>query len=573
VLARAQGIVVAVLALVLAAPAAHAADPITPLRDVHRGLRCTARTVVQGTDIASFDVEVLDVVAGADVNGGALILVRVSGPAVAGTGVAEGFSGSPVYCPDAQGRIGNAGAISATVGQYGEDVALVTPIEQMLGLALHPPSGVRRAPKLLKTAHPLAAPLTIAGLAPPLRRAVQREAARHHRAIVAAPLGPVGSFAPQPLVPGATVSVMLSSGAVTAGAVGTVTYRDGDRLYAFGHPLQGAGRRSLMVGDGYVFAVIGNPLDVEEATSYKLAAPGHVLGTFSNDALAGMVGSVGAPPPSVPVTVTVRDRDRHRTLRQRTDVADETDVGNPSGTSSLEAVAPFAVAQAVVSAYDGAPAEETGQLCLHVRLREARAPLRFCKRYVLEGSIGEDELPPLALAMGGDVEQALAVIASARFARLHVTEVTAGVTIARGLRLATILDAQAPRRVRRGHTAPVRLRVRVAHGPLRTIRFRIAIPSDARKGAHALLLSGTPAGAEAGDSDSGEAGSMLAALLGLGGDGGPPPPESVEEIAALFGGLGAFDGVTARLTGERWHAYRDPRMRLDGSAAVELRVG
>src|SRR6185436_10605247 len=82
------------------APGAWARDPITPLSDVHRGLLCTGRTVVQGTTISEFDVEVLDVVADQD-GTGARILVRVSGPAVAASGIASGFSGSPVYCPDA----------------------------------------------------------------------------------------------------------------------------------------------------------------------------------------------------------------------------------------------------------------------------------------------------------------------------------------------------------------------------------------------------------------------------------------------------------------------------------------
>ncbi|MGB2710351.1 MAG: hypothetical protein WBC33_02460, partial [Conexibacter sp.] len=151
----------------MAAQSASARDPITPLRDVHRGLQCTALTVVHGTEISSFDVDVLDVVAGLD-GGGARILVHVSGPAVAASGIASGFSGSPVYCAGATGAIGNAGAISATVGQYGNDVGLVTPIEEMLGLDVRPPSGVRRAPRLLRAARPLASPLTISGLAPSL---------------------------------------------------------------------------------------------------------------------------------------------------------------------------------------------------------------------------------------------------------------------------------------------------------------------------------------------------------------------------------------------------------------------
>ena len=566
-LARASGLLLAPLALAFVAPAARAADPITPLSDVHRGAHCTASTVVQGTTISSFDVDVLDVVADTD-GTGPKILVHVSGPAVAGTGVAEGMSGSPVYCPDAQGRIGNAGAISATVGQFGEDVALVTPIQELLGLPLKPPSGVRIAPKLLRAVHPLAAPLTVAGLAPSLAHALSGQARRHGRTLIAAPAGPLGTFAPQSLVPGASVSTMMSTGAVAAGAIGTVTYRDGSKVYAFGHPLDGAGRRALLLGDGYVFTVIGNPLDTPDSTSYKLAAPGHVLGTLSDDALDGIVGSVGAPPRTIPVTVAVRDRDRHRTLVQRTQVADETDVGNPDGSSALTQVAPIAVAQAVVSAYDGNPADETGGLCLTVKVREAHAPFHFCKRYVLHGTIDAEDPPPLALAMANDVTSATSTIDGTRFARLHVTAVTANVSIARGLQLATIVDVRGPRRARAGHTIPVALVVRVVDGPLRTIRFRVGIPDDVHKGPHALLLAGTGLGA-GGDGGSGPLGALLA-LLGIGDSSGRA--QSVDDVAGTIAELAGFDGVNARIGDDRFPVYRDPRMRIDGDGVLLVRV-
>ena len=568
--ARRALLAAALIAAALAAPA-QARDPITPLSDIHRGLHCTALTVVQGTEITSFDVDVLDVIA--DQGGsGARILVHVSGPAVAGTGLAEGFSGSPVYCPDANGVVGNAGAISATVGQYGEDVGLVTPIEQMLGLRVHPPSSVRTAPKLLHAARPLVTPLVVSGLAPSLAQWVQRIAAAHGRAVLTTAAGPLGTFLPQPLVPGASVSVLLSSGAVVAGGVGTVTYRDGATLYAFGHPMDGAGRRALMLGDAYVFAVIGNPIGLPPLASYKLAAPGHVLGTLSNDAQNGIAGTLGASPPTIPVTVTVRDRDLHRTLRQRTAIADETDVGNPTGSSGLSQVAPLAIAQAVTTAFDGAPGTETGQLCLHVSIRELKGLLHLCKRYVVSGGIDPSTPPPLGLLMANDASDAIGEVDAARFARLHVTGLTAGVTIERGLRLATILDARGPRTVRPGHTARIALLVRVVRGPLKTIHVKLAIPSDARGGLQAIRLSGASVeGTDGGDTGSGALAALLS-VLGDSGGSGPGDAQSPAELAAAFGDLGGYDGVTARIGGESWPVYRDPHMRLDGNAMLLVRV-
>ena len=83
-------------ALAFAAPA-QAGDPIMPLSQVHRGMHCTGYSVVQGTDISSFHADVIDVVSsGGSDTGEPAILIQASGPAVDATGIAEGFSGSPI---------------------------------------------------------------------------------------------------------------------------------------------------------------------------------------------------------------------------------------------------------------------------------------------------------------------------------------------------------------------------------------------------------------------------------------------------------------------------------------------
>ena len=133
--------------------------PIMPLSAVQPGMNCTAETVVQGTPITPVAVHVIAVVQAP--GEGPRILIQASGRAVDSTGIAEGFSGSPVYCPDSFGTMENAGAISEGIGQYGNNVALVTPIEQILGEPVSPPSS---APRLAVKPRPLAAPLTVGGL-------------------------------------------------------------------------------------------------------------------------------------------------------------------------------------------------------------------------------------------------------------------------------------------------------------------------------------------------------------------------------------------------------------------------
>src|SRR4051812_25504495 len=163
--------------MLVAAPAADAADPVVPLSQVKPGMRCTGLSVIKGTAISSFNVDIVDVIAAETGLSGPRILIRVSGPAVDETGIGPGFSGSPIYC---DGR--NAGAISEGLGEYGNHVALATPIEDMIrDRPPQPSSAARHDRALLRAARPLATPLTVSRLTG-RAAALVREAA--HRAPV-----------------------------------------------------------------------------------------------------------------------------------------------------------------------------------------------------------------------------------------------------------------------------------------------------------------------------------------------------------------------------------------------------
>ena len=539
-----------------------------PLSQVHSGMDCIGETVVQGTTITSFGVHVIDVVQ--DATEGPRILISVSGPAVDRTGVAEGFSGSPVLCDDGTGTLRTIGAVSETIGDYGNRVALATPIEQMLGEPLSPPSG---APRLSIRGRPLLGPLMVGGLSPALSTLVARAGRRVGRTIITAPASAAVDFPAQSLVPGASVSTMYATGGISLGAVGTVTYRDGSTVYAFGHPLDDVGRRSLMLGDAYVYYVVNNPEGVL-ATSYKLAAPGHVLGTLTSDTPNAVIGGVGAGPRAVPVDVTARDLDTGRRLTLHSDVADETDIGNPLGSSLVSTVAPVAVAQAATAIYNGTPADETGRMCLAVAVRETKAPLRFCNRYVsspVPGGAGS--LPPmLALFSSTDASSAFALLDAESFAQLHVTHVTATLDAQRGLKQATIVSGHAPRRVRAGQRVTIHLTVRRYRAALRTISFRVRIPAQA----HGRLVARIAAASSLTSADA-LANALVSALFGGGVSSGPDGSGgAVKTIAALrrqFAGVGHYDGLLVHFGRRKArHAFRDPSLLVAGQVKLVFRV-
>ena len=547
--------------------------PIMPLSAVQPGMICTGETVVQGTTISSFHVHVIDVVQAP--GEGARILIQASGPAVDSTGIAEGFSGSPVYCPDAFGVMRNAGAISEGIGQYGNSVALVTPIEQMLGEPVDPRSS---APRLAVKPTPLLSPLTVAGLSPALFGMLERAGARVGRVVVdaPAPTGTATGFPVQQLVPGASVAAGYSSGAVAMGSVGTVTYVNGKTVYAFGHELDGAGRRSLLLQDAYVYYVVNNP-DPTVAPSYKLALPGHTVGLLSSDTPNAVVGEVGPPPPSVPVHVTAHDLDTGRSISLDTQVPDETGVGLPLGASQVDAIAPLEVAQAATQIYNGPPAAESGRMCLRIYLRKSRTPLGFCNRYVGAGSPGDagSSPPALASAAGADVASAFGDLEQVDFAALRIERVTADLDAARGLREAAIVSAHAPERVHAGQVVRVRLLVRVYRGGLLRLNFLLRIPAGAR-GPIVVGIHGPPAPSAAAPGAPSLPGALTAALGGPGT--GPPPPgmtpiSSLPTLRRAIAGIANYDGLYANLPGHVMRrVYRNRSLLITGRTLLPFVV-
>ena len=124
---RFGALILVCLVWLLALPAAAvAAVPLMPLSEVRVGAQGVARTVIAGTRIEEFGVEVLGIMKNKGAVGD-LILVRTYGDVIdrAG-GVAQGMSGSPVFI---DGRL--IGAIGYGWSLTDQRTAMVTPIQDM----------------------------------------------------------------------------------------------------------------------------------------------------------------------------------------------------------------------------------------------------------------------------------------------------------------------------------------------------------------------------------------------------------------------------------------------------------
>ncbi len=326
------------------------APELFALEDLRPGMKGVARTVFSGTDTQEFGVEILGVLPGFPGPRQSAIIAKLSGSNVDRTGVFAGMSGSPVYI---DGKI--VGAIAFSFPFSKEPIAGITPIKQMIDLfnkgseenqrpkepravSFAQLASVEWKPELPKpaiTGAPLLAPVSagspllpllgqqMAPIATPLvfGGITQESLSIFAPQLLANGLLPVsgvgGSAAITPLAevnantfpPGSSISVQLVRGDYSLAAAGTVTMRDGDRIYAFGHPFLSLGASDMPMTESSVVTVIPNANN-----SFKLSVPGRMVGSIAQDRASGIFGLLGQAPKMIPVKVNLHtSRDRTET--------------------------------------------------------------------------------------------------------------------------------------------------------------------------------------------------------------------------------------------------------------------
>lgn len=320
-----------------------------PVSEIKEGMTGTARTVFRGSEPEEFSVEILGVVPGAIGPKQDMIIGRLSGGNAERTSVFAGMSGSPVYI---DGKL--VGAISYSFPFSKEPICGITPIKQMIDIFEHnqnqklkpvQPRAFSFAelalnswrPVLPKNAavlnsvlsggtgsaaavagqsfQPIATPLTFSGFSPETLNVFAPQLMSAGLLPVAgaggaARITPLKEATDNTLLGGTSVSMQLMRGDYSLAASGTVTMRDSDKIYAFGHPFLNLGTSDLPMSESHVVTVIPNLNN-----SFKLAVPDAMVGSMTQDRATGVFGNLGVSPKMVPVKLNLEtSRNNQETL-------------------------------------------------------------------------------------------------------------------------------------------------------------------------------------------------------------------------------------------------------------------
>ncbi len=482
-----------------------------PLEEVRTGQKGVARTVFAGAEPEEFTLEVLGVLPGFPAPRKSVIIARLAGAQVERTSVFAGMSGSPVYI---DGKL--VGAIAYAFPFSKEPIAGITPIKQMIemfeqgrqssegrdkmgflrepravsysqlagadwksplpqgqqnGVSFVAPvaSGSPLAALLGQQFAPIATPLVFNGFSP---QAVAQFGPQLQTAGLmpvsgiggASGITPLGKVTEQTLAPGTSVSVELVRGDYSVAASGTVTHRDGDRVYAFGHPFLSLGTADMPMSESSVVTVIPNTLN-----SFKLATAGQMVGSISQDRSTGIYGRLGQAPKMVPVTINLHtSRDHVETFRY--EVAND------------EFLTPLLLNMTVYSTLTSSE-RSLGDSTVSVRGKievKGQEPITLERRFSMQGA---------GISAAGSVAAPVQALLSSGFEGVELGAITLDIAATDTRRVATLDRIALDRNeVRRGETVEVQAYVRTESGKQFVQRIPVQIPADVPPGQLVLFV-------------------------------------------------------------------------------------
>ena len=308
-------------ALVVALPLlpARAADDtaIMPLADIKPGMLGEWHTTVSGSRVDSFPMQVVGIAENFIGPQRPVIICKALDATNRLTGPVAGMSGSPVFIG---GKLIGAYAYGFL---WPKDQALigVTPIESMLEVENnYPPAehlagtnGMARIesggnpewlvapasdaanlpalPALQSAMKPLPTPLFVSGISDRVLQKFSSRLAALGLDVMQAPSGRASHDIDNDPKPGQPLAGVLMSGDFHLAGTGTVTWRKGNRILAFGHPFMQAGPSDMPMASAEIMTIVQSV-----ARSFKLSNTGPIIGTIYQDRLTAIAGEIGRKP-------------------------------------------------------------------------------------------------------------------------------------------------------------------------------------------------------------------------------------------------------------------------------------
>ncbi|HZK11058.1 MAG TPA: SpoIVB peptidase S55 domain-containing protein [Atribacterota bacterium] len=332
-----------------------------PVSEISPGMKGTGKTVFHGTQIENFQVDIIDIVGGeSGINH--FILAHLSGDKIEESGgISAGMSGSPVYIDNKL-----IGAISYAWEMSEHNLCLITPIQEMLKIlnlsheknqtvlqeykidsSLYFSEGekdqiiVKNCEKnnnLQELAgrekivfYPVVSPVIISGikgrsldrLSTSLKK-INLQPVQGVFGIEKIDLQDVGEKPYNKLEAGSAIGIQLTRGDVNITSIGTLTYREGNKILALGHPFLKKGEVSFFLSAVYVYHSFPSIV-----MPFKLGSPLNLVGEVVQDREAGILAILNSYPRIIPLKIQVTDINSGLSYKTEVQIINDYDLLEP----------------------------------------------------------------------------------------------------------------------------------------------------------------------------------------------------------------------------------------------------
>jgi hypothetical protein len=156
---------------------------------------------------------------------------------------------------------------------------------------------------------PLPTPLFVSGVSERALRKFSSRLAALGLDVMQAPSGRASHDIDNDPKPGQPLAGVLMSGDFDFAGTGTVTWRKGNRILAFGHPFLQSGLAEMPMASAEILTVVQSV-----ARSFKLSNTGPIIGTIYQDRLTAIAGEIGRKPDTTHFEVQIEapgGKERH----------------------------------------------------------------------------------------------------------------------------------------------------------------------------------------------------------------------------------------------------------------------
>jgi len=477
-----------------------------PVSEISPGMKGMGKTVFHGTQIETFQVDIIDIVKG---EGGInhFILANLSGDKIEESGgISAGMSGSPIYIGDKL-----IGAISSAWEMSEHNLCLITPIQEMLKIFNLPYENNQTALQEYKIDnslyfiegktnkiivkntvknnsfqelagreevifYPVASPVIISGIKDRSLNRLSSSLKKINLKPIQGVYGiekidfqDVGESPSNIIEAGSAIGVQLTRGDVNITSIGTVTYREGNKILALGHPFLKKGKVSFLLSAIYVYHSFPNIV-----MPFKLGSPLNLVGKVVQDREAGILAILNSYPRIIPFKIQVTDINSGLSYQMGVQMINDYDL--------LEPLVSNITVQAIDNALDRIGAG-TAQIDIEIKGKKEGQELFRKNLYY-----SSDDIAVQAIS---EIPEIIDLIVNNYFEIVDLTAINIDIKIDNKKKIGRVEEVVLEdSSIKPGDHLKAKIKIRPFRGELIEKMLTIQIPSDTPPGEALLMVNG-----------------------------------------------------------------------------------